>query len=345
MKRLIPILQVSKEYPRFYWKGRGSNKAYVGYGHNTSSPFTFQAQAFYEQGCEGPWKNFPQEWNLSPEHLISADWDEVGAKPQLPLCLERKDNPSYEKWWHLVQDASQKINQNLFRKVVLARQTTLTFDCIVDPLELLKGLMLFGNQTSLFMVQLTPEITFLGASPEKLFRRLDRRIITEALAGTISSTEKWSPKEFAEVEAVRIFLNNQLDPCCTDLQCGSPEERPFGNLRHLYQKLDGMLKAKISDKMLISKLHPTPALGGFPREYTLRYLRSMEPIQRGWYGAPIGLVSEKETDLAIAIRSMVVSQNQIHLFAGAGIVKDSDAAKEWEELDRKIAHVMRWCDE
>lgn len=345
MKWLDPFMQVCKEYPRFYWKARGSSKAYVGYGHNPSSPFTFQAQAFYEQGCEGIWKSFPQEWSLSPEHLISADWKQESKKPTLPCCLERKDTPTYEKWWHLVQDAVSKINQNLLRKVVLARQTTFTFDGIVDPLELLKGLMSFGDQTSLFMVQLSPEITFLGASPEKLFKRLDRRILTEALAGTISSSEKWSPKEFAEVEAVRLFLNNQLDGCCQDLQCSSPEERPFGSLRHLYQKLDGTLKTKISDKMLITKLHPTPALGGFPREYTLGYLRSVEPIHRGWYGAPIGLVSEKETDLAIAIRSMVVCQNQIHLFAGAGIVKGSDPAKEWEELDRKIAHVVRWCDE
>lgn len=345
MKRLVPFLQVSKEYPRFYWKGRSSNKAYVGYGHNPSSPIKFQAQAFYEMGCAGIWKDFPQEWCCFPEHLITADWEHVGAQPQLPRCLERKDTPTYEKWWHLVQDACLKINDGLFRKVVLARQTTLTFDGTVDPLELLKGLMTFGDQTSLFMVQLSPEITFLGASPEKLFRRLDRRILTEALAGTICCTEKWSPKEFSEVEAVRLFLKNQLDACCTDLQFGSTEERPFGNLRHLYQKLDGMLKAKISDKMLIAKLHPTPALGGLPRESILSYLRSVEPIERGWYGAPIGLVSEKETDLAIAIRSMVVCKNQIHLFAGAGIVKGSTPEKEWEELDRKIAHVLRWCDE
>jgi len=345
MSWLLPFLQASKEYPRFYWKGRGSPTAYVGYGHNPSSPFTFQAQAFYGEPCAGIWQDFPQEWSLSPEHLISADWNLESAKPNLPPCIARQDTPTYEKWGDLVQDVCLKIDQNLFRKVVLARQTTFTFDGIVDPLELLKGLMMFGNQTSLFMVQLSPETTFLGASPEKLFRRLDRRILTEALAGTIHTTEKWSPKEFAEVEAVRIFLNSQLDPCCSDLQFGSQEERPFGNLRHLYQKLDGMLKTKISDKMLIAKLHPTPAVGGLPRECTLNYLRSVEPIHRGWYGAPIGLVSEKETDLAIAIRSMVVSHNQIHLFAGAGIVKGSDSAKEWEELDRKIAHVVRWCDE
>ena len=237
-----------------------------------------------------------------------------------------------------------KCEANEFRKIVLARQTTLTFDDLINPLELLKGLMSFGNHTSLFMVQLGPQTAFLGASPEKLFSRYDRKICTEALAGTIDFSQKWGPKEFEEVEAVRVFLQKQLLPCCQDLRCGSPEERPFGNLRHLYQKFDGLLKNKISDKMLIAQLHPTPALGGLPRDLAMNYLRSVESFNRGWYGAPIGLVSEKESDLAVAIRSMLVSENQLHLFSGAGIVKGSEPSKEWEELDRKIAHVMRWTE-
>ncbi|MGH2639208.1 MAG: isochorismate synthase, partial [Rhabdochlamydiaceae bacterium] len=344
MNCLIPFLKASSDYPRFYWKGRGSTKAYVGYGHNPSSPFIFQAQAFHKNSCAGIWSSFPNEWSFPPEQIISADWAEATVKPILPNCLERKDIPTFEKWERLVIDASQKIQRNEFRKIVLARQTTLTFDVPIDPLELLKGLMSFGNHTSLFMVQFDKATAFLGASPEKLFSRYDRTICTEALAGTIDLTETWSPKEFEEVDAVRVFLQKQLLPCCQDLRCGSSEERPFGNLRHLYQKLDGMLKTKISDQMLIAQLHPTPALGGFPRELTMNYLRAVEPFNRGWYGAPIGLVSEKETDLAIAIRSMLVCGNELHLFSGAGIVKGSEPLKEWEELDRKIAHVLRWTE-
>jgi menaquinone-specific isochorismate synthase len=343
MIRLIPFLKVSNEYPRFYWKGRGSSKAYVGYGKTESSPYTFQAQAFHDNSSEGIWSAFPSQWSFSPGQILSIDWEPSSIVPTLPNCLERQDTPTFEKWWHIVTDACQRIGHNEFRKIVLARQTTLTFDGPIDPLELLKGLMSFGNDTSLFMVQLDPTTAFLGASPEKLFSRFERRISTEALAGTIDLTEKWSPKEFEEVNAVRTFLQKQLLPCCQDLHWGSPEERPFGNLRHLYQKLDGMLKTKISDKMLISRLHPTPALGGFPRDLTMNYLKSVEPFNRGWYGAPIGLVSEKETDLAIAIRSMLVSENQLHLFSGAGVVKGSEPAKEWEELDRKIQHVLRWA--
>jgi menaquinone-specific isochorismate synthase len=344
MSRLIPFLKVSHEYPRFYWKGRGSTKAYVGYGHNQSSPFTFQAQAFYDTGCAGVWSLFPKELSILPEQFISADWTPISITPQLPACIERKDTPTYDKWWHIVTDACQKIQQNEFRKIVLARQTSLTFDAPLDPLELLKGLMAFGAHASLFMVQLDPQTAFLGASPEKLFSRFDRRVCTEALAGTIHRTEQWSPKEFEEVEVVRLFLQKQLNSCCQDLRSGTPEERPFGNLRHLYQKLDGTLKTKISDRMLISQLHPTPALGGFPRELTMNYLRAVEPFNRGWYGAPIGLTSEKETDLAIAIRSMLVCGNQLHLFSGAGIVKGSEPSKEWEELERKIAHVINWTE-
>jgi menaquinone-specific isochorismate synthase len=343
MHSLIPFLKTLNKFPRFFWKGRDSNTACVGYGHNTSSPFSFQAQGFHENSCEGVWSSFPSEWSFSPEQIISADWAPEKLTPELPNCLDRQDTPSFEKWWSIVTDASLKIQQDEFRKVVLARQTTLTFDSAIKPVELLKGLMSMGGHTSLFMVQLDPQTAFLGASPEKLFSRYNRSISTEALAGTIDFMENWSPKEFEEVDAVRVFLQKQLGKYCDNLRTGFSEERPFGNLRHLYQKLDGMLKTKITDKMLIAQLHPTPALGGMPRDLTMRYLRSIEPFNRGWYGAPIGLVSEKETDLAVGIRSMLVRGNQVHLFSGAGIVKGSEPLREWEELDRKIEHVLRWA--
>lgn len=344
MDNILQFLKVSADYPRFYWKGRSSSKAYVGYGTSASSPLKFQAQAFHPQHCGGVWSSFPHEWSYSPEFIMTADWTPSIETPILPECLVRNDSPSFENWWKIVMDAKGKIESGEFRKIVLARQTTLTFNDIVDPIELLKGLMCFGAHTSLFMVQLDPKTAFLGASPEKLFTRFDRRICTEALAGTIALKEQWSPKEFEEVETVRKFLQKQLLPCCQDLRWAAPEERPFGHLRHLFHQLNGELKGGITDKKLIEELHPTPALGGFPRDATMHYLRNVEPFCRGWYGAPIGLVSEKETDLAIAIRSMVVSGNQLHLFAGAGIVKDSDPTKEWEELDRKIAHILRWID-
>lgn len=342
MNGLISFLRTSAEYPRVYWKGRDSKTAHVGYGSHASSPFTFNAQAFHTDGCDGIWNAFPNEWTFSPGQVISADWFPHTYDPVLPSCIKRVHTPSFENWWNTVKDASLKIQRGEFRKVVLARQTTLSFDKPLDPLELLQGLMSLGNLVSFFMVQLDPHTAFLGASPEKLFSRYDRHIWTEALAGTIGQRSQWSPKEFEEVEAVRLFLQKQLLPCCQDLRIGSPEERPFGQLRHLYQKIEGMLKTKISDKMLIAQLHPTPALGGLPRETTVDYLRSIEPFSRGWYGAPIGLISEKETDIAVAIRSMLVRKNQLHLFSGAGIVNGSEPLKEWNELDSKIAHIMRW---
>lgn len=345
MIRLFEAFKKGHSFPFFFWKGRGSTKVYLGYGERKTSPFMFKAQAFHTSGCEGIWKDFPHEWNFSPDQLIASNWVPMTGIPHLPRCIRREDTPSFEQWWHLVSDIGQKIQQDEFTKIALARRTTLTFDAPINPHELLKGLMAFGDHTSLFMVQLDPHTAFLGASPEKLFSRLDRKILTEALAGTINQTERWSPKELAEVEAVRVYLQERLLPCCQDLHWKPFEERPFGNLKHLYQKLEGLLKAKISDAMLISQLHPTPAVGGFPRDITLQYLRSVEPFERGWYGAPIGLISEMETDLAVAIRSMLVRGHEVHIFSGAGIVKGSVPLKEWEELDRKIAHVMRWCHE
>ncbi len=346
MTSILEFLKTSSSFPRFFWKDRESLATYVGYGENKKPSekeiFTFKAQTFYPGDCNGIWSDFPKQWTFSPQQLISSDWAPASITPDLPHCIQRTDTPSIDQWENLVNNAREKIQKEVFRKVVLPRRTTLTFDAPLKSAEILKGLFAFGNETSLFMVQLDPSTAFIGASPEKLFSRSDRNLWTEALAGTIDSSEKWSPKEFAEVEAVRLFLQQQLLPCCQNLQWETPEERPFGNLKHLYQRLKGCLKTDISDAVLISKLHPTPALGGFPRDPSLQYLRSIEMFDRGWYGAPIGLISESGTNLAVAIRSMVVRGHHLHLFSGAGIVKGSNPLKEWEELDRKIAHVLRW---
>jgi menaquinone-specific isochorismate synthase len=242
----------------------------------------------------------------------------------------------------MVSGALEKIKTNQLKKVVLARQTSLKFDGKVDPLHVLRMLTPFGNQASLFMLQLDSDTAFVGATPEKLFHRQERKVTSEALAGTKDHVEQWTPKESSEIEAVQVFLHEKFMRCCRDIKWQAPEQKSFGNLNHLYQSICGNLKTDVSDQELFLHLHPTPALGGLPKEAALSFLSQIEPFHRGWYGGPFGMVSPRETDMAVAIRSALIRGNEMHLFAGAGIVKNSDPRKEWEELDRKIHHYLRF---
>ena len=86
----------------------------------------------------------------------------------------------------------------------------------------------------------------------------------------------------------------------------------------------------------ISALHPTPAVGGVPSRAALDFIHQHEPFDRGWYAGPMGTITKSEAHIVVAIRSGDVIDNQVILAAGAGIVADSDADAEWDELNAKI---------
>ena len=88
----------------------------------------------------------------------------------------------------------------------------------------------------------------------------------------------------------------------------------------------------------LSKLHPTPAVGGFPKYQALELIQQIEPFERGWYAAPVGWVGYDQAEFAVAIRSGLIDRNQLLLFAGAGIVRGSQSEEEWAEIETKICH-------
>ena len=346
MSALLKFLEEGTQFPKIYWKSRGSSVAFAGYGAaqgvEKNSPLTFGGQAFSLQSCQGIWSSFPSSLYFSPTTLKQEAWDSSRFPFVLPKLIERKDTPTFEEWWMIVNDALKKIKNNALKKVVLARQTSLTMDGKIDPLHVLRMLTPYGKEASLFMLQLDKDTAFLGATPEKLFHRQERKITSEALAGTKDKIEQWTSKESSEIEAVQVFLHEKFLKCCRDIQWMPPEQKSFGTLFHLYQSIRGELKDQVSDQEIILHLHPTPALGGLPKLEALSYLSQTEPFHRGWYGGLFGMASPPETDMAVAIRSALIRGNELHLFAGAGIVAGSDPKKEWEELDRKIHHYLRF---
>ena len=83
---------------------------------------------------------------------------------------------------------------------------------------------------------------------------------------------------------------------------------------------------------MIEKLHPTPALGGSPQHTAIEFIRETESVPRGWYGAPVGWIDrDLNGQFSVAIRSAISQDKRVWLYAGAGIVADSIAQKEWDE--------------
>jgi len=267
-----------------------------------------------------------------------------GQKDSLnTTILRRSDQPDQEFWKkhvdHILSDKSVE-------KVVLARKTSLHFKKAPDPWVMLRQLKAVTPNSYHFAFQFKKTV-FLGASPERLYRRYQRSIESEALAGTmpVSTDPKLlqdSDKNRHEHALVVDAINASFKEFCVNF---SHEKGPgiltLPNGHHLITKFQGQLKDGINDEDILQFLHPTPALGGSPRVQALDMIRKLESFSRGWYGAPIGYVGLDWAEFVVGIRSGLARGKNLSVFAGAGIVHGSEARPEWEEVENKISNFIK----
>ncbi|MBS0620422.1 MAG: isochorismate synthase [Verrucomicrobia bacterium] len=293
--------------------------------------------------------NFLNEY-ANPEALQGLHFEKHDQDPSPTYALrERTDAPEKAIWEAQVDKVLEEIAGHRLEKLVLARKTELRFAEPLSPWTLLKALKERSQNALLFAFELSRGSAFLGATPEKLFSREGNRFRTEAIAGTRPRGR--TPDEDAELEQellsseklrrefsyVKQFLQHALLSCADKVAWDGEEKTlKLPHVQHLYHKLTGTLKKGITDATLVQMLHPTPALGSFPQHLALSAIDELETFERGWYGSPIGIISPKGADFAVAIRSARLREDLLSLFAGAGIVAGSLPEKEWEELEQKI---------
>jgi isochorismate synthase len=192
---------------------------------------------------------------------------------------------------------------------------------------------------------------FVGASPELLVARSAEVVRAEALAASLPRPQEASrdleralanhlagdAKQRREHELVVEALRAELEPLCRSLDVpGEPEVRVLRHLLHLSTPVTGHLASPVPLLELAARLHPTPAVAGKPRDRALEFVSRYEPHRRGWFAGPVGRVTlGGEGELAVALRSVLVSGNQAFVYAGAGIVAGSDAALELAETRAK----------
>ncbi len=195
---------------------------------------------------------------------------------------------------------------------------------------------------------------FLGASPERLVRVHDGEIAVAAVAGSAPRGETdeqdrrfgemllASAKDRIEHSVVVEALRDALADISTTISGnGSPQLLTVRNTHHLYTPIRATLRDRRCVLDLVERLHPTPAVGGAPKEAALRWIREHEGWDRGWYAGPIGWMNAAgEGEAAVAIRSALVLKAEALLFAGCGIVADSDPDQEYAESGWKLRPLL-----
>ncbi len=264
---------------------------------------------------------------------------------------ELVDRQDWEKLFGLAMD---RIWAGTLRKVVLARARHLSAARPFDPTLALLRLERRYPDCYRFLFEPVSGNAFFGATPELLARVQGRALGTAALAGSIrrGSTpeedaglgEKLlnSRKDRREHALVLEAIEAGIRPMVRVLQVEpAPHLRKLSNIQHLETALTAQLKKPMGVLPIVEALHPTPAVGGVPRAAALDLIHRTEPVERGWYAGPMGWLDPRHNGLfTVAIRSAVAVGREARLFAGAGIVEDSEADREWREIDLKFKPLM-----
>lgn len=254
--------------------------------------------------------------------------------------IEVSDN-SIEKNNHIkiVEKAINAIRKKQFEKVVLSRKEQIR----IDKFELQKTfyLLLKTYSTAMVYCWFHPEYgLWMGATPELLCNIENNRFSTMALAGTQVAENKsdvyWSEKEKIEQQLVTDYIVEVLKPEIENVEVSKPETVKAGKLWHIKTNITGDVSDYQKIKSMLTKLHPTPAVCGMPKDITKSFIKENESYKREFYTGYLGTVSEnQQLDLFVNLRCMKIEENTISIFVGGGITKDSIPINEWQETVAK----------
>jgi menaquinone-specific isochorismate synthase len=267
----------------------------------------------------------------------------------MPAPTGRSYTPTVDGWQSRVDEALSLIRSEVLEKIVLSRRATLDFDQPLNPIALTQRLKETTHDCFVFCFDFGSSSAFLGATPERLFLRKEKQLQSEVVAGTRARGETpdadeklaiellTSDKDQREHDIVRKSIRQKLHKFVDHLDVDNQASiLRLTWKQHLRSNVQGTLKEDVDDGVLLQRLHPTPAVGGYPTENALPEIARIEPFNRGWFAAPIGWIGADSVEFAVGIRSGLIEGNALSLYSGAGIVRGSDPDQEWQEVENKI---------
>lgn len=265
----------------------------------------------------------------------------------LPPCKEmRESGLKFDEYKAVVATCISEMKKGELNKVVLSRRVSFEMCAPVNPFALLHQVLsttaASDSGKRYVLAYSDGSECFISVTPERMCRVTDGVVETEALAGTCPNSDGFEMTEKLDDEhgTVTSYVTETLQ------QLGEfPVEvtdREFVKLRdmtHCRQRfrMETTKNTSTLTDWCVSHLHPTPAVAGIPKNRACALISENELFLRKFFAAPIGIISHSESELCVGLRSAVVRGATVDVFAGAGLVRDSDPAAEWAEMDLKMA--------
>lgn len=254
------------------------------------------------------------------------------------------------QWEDLVNESLKQLNSE-FTKVVLSRRIEVETKNGMDWHTCFQKLESENTNGYLFLFK-SEDSAFFGASPEKFLSIHSNKVEIDALAGTSSCDSKaveelLNDKNLHEHKIVIDFIRNALSDYASKIEIDKqPKIKKLRNVNHLYSKIDAELNSRKDVLKLIDALFPTPAVCGLPKQRAFQAISELEKFDRGLFSGLIGWIDPfMNCEFTVAIRSALYKDHKLFLYAGAGIVKESDPEEEFFETELKFKTILNLFDE
>ena len=284
---------------------------------------------------------------LRPDVVRQCCLDDVQAMQDLPCHLDSGDFP--------MQPASREVYHNDFcrfhrafsttgiQKLVLARSADVAHQG-TSPRELFVKACKRYPEAFVALFSAPQCGTWLIATPEVLLLREADRWRTMALAGTMPYCEplpQWSAKNVQEQAYVTQYLKDCLDRYSNDVALNGPYTTRAGQLVHLRTDFSFTIADHSQFGTLLDHLHPTPAVCGLPKQEAQRFILDNETCGRSYYSGFSGPMDiDGEMAMFVSLRCMRIFDNRYRLYAGGGILPQSEEEMEWEETAAKMQSML-----
>ena len=345
-------------------------------GPAVARPRVVVGRAFGPGAIDDRWEGFPAAWGMIPAVTVSETDGEtwrttvdtpnprarsqgVSAEPieeqsTDPIAiLENVPQPDGSSWRQSARAIRRRIGDGLVEKVVLAHARDVRFNRPLDRRTAIERVRAENPESYLVYVEPEPGTCFIAATPERLIEKRGTSIRTEALAGSTQRgrdcTEDRlfadalddSRKDGQEHSLVVTAIREALESMGAEVEVGARTVTKFERVQHLKTPIRAACTEERSVLSLVDRLHPTPAVGGTPTASALDAIDRAEPFGRGWYAAPTGWVDANgDGTFAVGIRSGVFTGTTGRIFAGAGLVAESDVEDEWAECQLKYRPML-----
>ena len=286
------------------------------------------------------------------EELLDLEPSTIAAPRARKLDVTAVRNPV--AWTAAVQSAAARLRGGEAEKVVLAREVMARGDGVVSAGTVARSLRSAYPSCFTYLMSGADGTAFIGASPELLVRRSGSRAESQPMAGSVGrgATDaederlarelEQSAKDADEHQLVSSFVVEAMRPFAKSVVAHTPEVVRFTNIQHLATRVAAELSDPPATALeLAAALHPTPAVGGWPRAAADRLIDELEGMERGWYAGAVGWIdSAGDGEFAVALRCGLLWEDGARLYAGVGVMPDSDPSRELEETDLKFKALL-----